>query len=120
MTIERLDGPWPTHTQCSPEPFRVEVRPDRERVIVTPHGELDLGTVDQLRAEMDALTERGFTAIVVDMRETSFIDSSGLHLLIDQSARADVRVTIIDGAWPVGRVFDVAAVRPLLRFEPAP
>ena len=102
------------------EPFRVEVRPDRERVIVTPHGELDLATADHLRAEMDDLADRGFIAIVVDMRRASFIDSSGLHLLIEQCARADVRVTIVDGAWPVSRVFDVAAVRPLLHFETAP
>jgi hypothetical protein len=28
-----------------PEPFSVEVRPDRRRVLIVPHGELDLDTV---------------------------------------------------------------------------
>jgi anti-anti-sigma factor len=102
------------------EPFRLEVRPDRQRVFVAPCGELDLATVDQLRTQIDDLVERGFGAIVVDLRETSFMDSSALHLLIDESARNDACVSIIDGRKPVSRLFDLAGVRSLLRFEVSP
>ena len=73
-----------------PEPFRVEIRPDRQRVFVEPHGELDLDTVDDLRAAVDDLALRGFEAIVIDLRATTFLDSSGLHLLIAQAARTEV------------------------------
>jgi len=103
--------------EWEPEPFRIEVLPDRRRVVVVPHGEVDIATVDQLAAEVDELVGRGFDTVVVDLRETSFLDSSGLHLLLKQSARHDAQVTVIDGALPVRRVIDLAGVRHLLRFE---
>jgi anti-anti-sigma factor len=102
-----------------PELFRVEVRPDRRRVFVEPHGEIDLDTVDQLRSAVDDVALNGFDAIVIDLRATTFLDSSGLHLLIAQAARTDVRITLIDGPELVSRLFDVAGVRHALPFEPA-
>ena len=102
-----------------PEPFRVEIRPDRQRVFVEPHGELDLDTVGDLRAAVDDLALRGFEAIVIDLRATTFLDSSGLHLLIAQAARTDARITLIDGSKVVSRVFDLTGVRDALPFEHA-
>jgi anti-anti-sigma factor len=102
-----------------PEPFRVEVLPDRRRVVVVPYGEVDIATVGQLAAEIDELVGCGFDTVVIDLRATSFLDSSGLHLLLRQSARPDARVTIIDGAPVVSRAIDLAGVRRLLRFEAA-
>jgi anti-sigma B factor antagonist len=100
-----------------PEPFRVETRPDRDRAIVIPHGEIDLSTVDAVAAEIDALVARGFDRIVLDLRRTSFMDSTGLRLAIRQTGRNDVRVTLIDGVGPVSRLFDVTGVRDALPFE---
>jgi anti-anti-sigma factor len=105
--------------RIEPEPFRVEVLPDRQRAVVVPHGELDIATVDQLAEEIDELVGRGFDTVVVDLRATSFLDSSGLHLLVRQCARIDARVSVIDGAPAVRRVIDLAGVRPLLQFEAA-
>ena len=102
-----------------PEPFRVEIRPDRRRVVVAPHGELDLDTVDQLRAAVDDLAVSGFEAIVIDLRSTTFLDSSGLHLLMVQAERPDARITLVDGPDVVSRVFDLAGVRAILPFEHA-
>lgn len=104
---------------AQPEPFSIEVRPDRHRVLVVPRGELDLGTVDGLAAEIDALVARGFDRIVVDLRETSFMDSSGVHLLLKCARRIDARITVIDGPPAVARVFDLAGVRAVLPFEDA-
>jgi hypothetical protein len=36
----------PGRDEAIPEPFAVETRPDRERVLVIPRGELELLTVD--------------------------------------------------------------------------
>ena len=102
------------------EPFGVEVLPDRGRVVVVPRGELDISTVDEVAGEIDGLVARGFDAVVLDLRATSFMDSSGLHLLLRQTARTDVRVTVIDGAPAIRRVIDLVGVRHLLRFEAAP
>jgi anti-sigma B factor antagonist len=97
--------------------FGVGIRPERERVIVTPRGELDLATVDKLRAELDGLARRGFTAMVLDLRELEFMDSAGLRLVLDQTARADATVTLIEGGEPVSRLFDLTGVRKALPFE---
>jgi anti-anti-sigma factor len=102
-----------------PEPFRVELRPDRDRVLVVPHGEVDIATVGELAAAIDDLVGRGFQAVVLDLRATSFLDSSGVHLLLNQTARPDVTVTLIDGAAPVRRVIDLSGVRDRLPFETA-
>jgi hypothetical protein len=45
-----------------PEPFSVEVRPERARVVVAPHAEFDLASVERLGAEVDGLVIRGFDA----------------------------------------------------------
>jgi hypothetical protein len=47
-----------------PEPFTLEIRPDRDRVVVTPLGEVDLATVDAVANEIDELVARGFRQIV--------------------------------------------------------
>jgi anti-sigma B factor antagonist len=100
-----------------PEPFRIEVRPDRGRVHVVAHGEVDMVTVPQLAAEIDDLVGRGFEAVVLDLRATSFLDSSGVHMLVEQAARTDARITVIEGSPQVRRILDITGVRRLLQFE---
>jgi anti-sigma B factor antagonist len=55
---------------------------DAETVIVALHGEVDVLTVDQVRVAIgDAIAKRP-RAIVVDLAELSFIDSTGLGALV--------------------------------------
>ena len=103
----------------SAEAFRVEIQPGRERVRVVPHGELDIATAPDTAREIDSLIERGFRAIVIDLRRTTFIDSTGVHLLLRQARRPDLSMTVIDGPQTVSRVIDLAGARELLSFEPA-
>jgi anti-sigma B factor antagonist len=99
-----------------PEPFDVEIRPDRGRVFVVPHGELELATVDRLAAEIDDLVAAGFDAIVLDLRRLSFLDSAGLCLIVRQVRRGDATLRIIDGGRPIARLFDVCGLRDRLPF----
>jgi len=118
-SIERRDEGASIGFEQGPEPFRVEVLPDRRRVVVVPRGEVDMATVGQLAREIDELVGRGFDTVGLDLRTTSFLDSSGLHLLLEQSAHPDAQVTLVDGMPAVRRAIDVAGIRPLLRFEAA-
>jgi anti-sigma B factor antagonist len=118
QSVERHGTGVPIRLERELEPFSVEVVPDRERVVVVPRGELDMATVDQVAGAIDELVARGFAAIVLDLRATSFLDCSGVHLVLRETARTDARVTLIDGAPEIGRVLDVVGVRHLLRFEP--
>jgi anti-sigma B factor antagonist len=100
-----------------PGAFHCVVLPDRERVVVVPVGELDLATTAELDRQVAELLESGFRHVVVDLAELSFLDSTGVHLLIRWSRRAaddgwTFEVTPGDGA--VERVLDLTGVRGLL------
>jgi anti-sigma B factor antagonist len=97
-------------------PFNVEVEPDRDRVILIPEGELDLATVDRLGAAIDGLVDAGFETLVLDLRRLTFMDSTGLCLILRQSRRSDVDIHLIDGVGVVARLFDVCGVRDRLTF----
>jgi anti-sigma B factor antagonist len=100
----------------APPGFHIDVRPDRERVVVSPEGDIDLATVDRIGAQMDELAVSGFPTIVLDLRGVTFMDSTGLSLIVRQSARSDVDVRLVDGAGPVSRLIDLTGVREVLHF----
>jgi anti-anti-sigma factor len=99
-----------------PVPFDVEVRPARERVVVAPRGELDIATAERVESEIDGLVAAGFADIVLDLRGLTFMDSTGVWLVLRQVRRPDVAVHLIDGSGPVARLFDVTGVREDLPF----
>ena len=67
------------------EPFVTEVERREGVTIVRPHGELDVGTSGTLLGALNGIdTEH----LVLDLRGLSFIDSTGLHLLVALQQRA--------------------------------
>jgi anti-sigma B factor antagonist len=81
---------------------------------LTPIGELDLATAPVLESAFEAaLRDHDAEMIVVDLTELSFIDSSGIHLLIRMhGACADLdRLRVINGSRPVERLLDLTGVR---------
>ena len=102
--------PSPSHAQF--QPFTVSVVPDRSEVAVVPAGELDATAVDELDAEVRSLRRSGFDHVVIDLRQTGFIDSSGLRLLLslrNDAKRDGHRLTMIRGRAEVQRIFDLTA-----------
>jgi anti-sigma B factor antagonist len=84
---------------------------------LTVLGELDMATVPILeRAFSAVLAEGDVRMIVVDLSALSFMDSSGIHLLLrmkDACGAAD-RLRIVNGSPAVVRLLDLAGVRELL------
>ncbi len=100
-------------------PFTCEVEIAAERAWVRLAGELDLATVPALDARLERLADGGEREIFVDLGELSFIDSSGLHLLVKWSRRAieeGVAFSLGPGPPAVQRVFSLAGVEHLLPF----
>ena len=98
------------HDTIGVQPFRVTTRSDGARTIVVAHGELDLGTVPAVEREVQELRARGVTQVVLDLRELTFIDSSGLSLLLrlDAEARANgFSFAITEGDGPVRRLLQL-------------
>ncbi len=95
------------------EPFRVEVHPERDAVRVTPVGELDIATTGQVEDRLRELHTSGFRRFVLDLRELEFMDSNGLHLVLDWSARASedgIGFAFVEGPPAVQRVLEVSGV----------
>jgi anti-anti-sigma factor len=98
----------------SPESFSVAVVPDRNEVRVVPSGELDLASVDAVDGEVRQLRRSGFDQVVLDLRRLTFMDSSGLRLLLDlrdDAARDGLDLVLVPGPPAVQRVFELTATR---------
>jgi anti-sigma B factor antagonist len=96
-----------------PAAFRVELIPDRTRILVAPHGELDLSTAGEVGDAIAEVRERGFERIVLDLRGVTFIDSTGVRLLVRTRSAADEGswdFSIIDGGEQAGHVLVLAGV----------
>jgi len=101
--------------------FRCEVEPERDCVRVRPVGELDMATAPEVADRMQELHDAGFRRFVVDLRETTFLDSSGIRLLLrwDAALRGDGGdLALVPGPPGVRRVFDVAGMSEQFRFIP--
>ena len=82
-------------------------------------GELDFAAAPGLKAELDALRETRCRRVVLDLRSLRFMDSAGLHCILelDAQAREDGRtVALIPGPAAVQRVFEVTHTEALLPF----
>ena len=50
--------------------------------VIAAEGEVDLGTVDRLRAATSEVVRKRPRTVIFDLRRVSFIDSSGLGILV--------------------------------------
>ncbi len=103
-----------------PASLRVDVHPERTVVRVAPAGELHLGTAELLAQQLRELRESGFEQIVLDLRKLTFVDSTGVALIMaeDRCARGNGHdLTLISGPPPIQRVLELCGVLALLRFN---
>ena len=111
--------------RSAPQPhdeFRIEVHPERTVVRVAPVGELDLATVSSVQHQLQELRDSGFDRIVLDLRRLTFIDSSGLALLIAEHhiARDNGHdLTLIQGPPAIQRIMQICGVADLLAAQVA-
>ncbi|MDA0162153.1 STAS domain-containing protein [Solirubrobacter ginsenosidimutans] len=88
--------------------FSVSRRRVGDAIVVAPAGEIDLATVDDLQAAVDAAAGES-EQVVLDLREVTFIDSAGLRLVL-QSSRAIAGFGVVRGSREVQRVFDLVGL----------
>jgi len=102
-----------------PAPFRVELRTERDVLRVCPFGEVDIDTVNRIREQLENATATGARQVVLDLHGVSFLDSTGLHLVLDADAASRAQgwvFGLIGGPPDVQRVFDLTGSRPRLPF----
>ncbi|MBO0746299.1 MAG: STAS domain-containing protein [Candidatus Dormibacteraeota bacterium] len=99
----------------------LEIKPDRDRVIVCPAGEIDLANASTLQETVVELLERGFGCVVIDLRGVTFLDSSGIRALILSHNRAQelgARTPVILGGPCTRRPLEITGVLDYLDIDP--
>ena len=92
---------------------------DDHRLAIIPTGELDMSTAAKLEEAVRAAEATDAKRIVVDLSEVTFMDSTGLKLLLEASARARAnsnRLRLIRGPRRVQRVFELTKTEEILPF----
>jgi anti-sigma B factor antagonist len=100
--------------------FVCDVHPDRDRVIVRLGGELDLATAPEVGTTVHDLFDAGFTSVVVDLRQLTFLDSTGIHTLVSAQRSAERRecsLSLLRGPRSVHRVFELTGTDSLFAFD---
>jgi len=93
-----------------PDLFRVTAQPVEDAILVSATGEIDMSTVDVLESELTMAREEGSTALL-DLSGVTFIDSTGLHLLLEashSSAVSDWGFFIVRPSEAVQRLIEVS------------
>lgn len=94
--------------------MRIDAPSARTRIIA-PVGELDAHTAPDLRAAIDeTLAVPDLMQLVVDLSETSFLDSSALGVLVVAFKRMRARDgrldVVVSAAAPIRRIFRITAL----------
>jgi anti-sigma B factor antagonist len=86
---------------------------ERGGVRVRPIGEIDMGSIDRLRERTNEVMAAGPTRLVLDLRATTFLDSSGLHLVLEMdewAAANGAEFMIVGGPRAIRVAFDAAGL----------
>lgn len=86
----------------------------RGAVVVRPAGEIDLGVSEQLRTSIDAALEQYETGhLIINLKGVSYIDSSGLGVLLGRYKRlaaAGGKVSLVDPRPQVKKILELSGL----------
>jgi anti-anti-sigma factor len=97
-------------------------RQDRE-VVVVARGEIDLASSPELQAALRS-PEAQAPSVVLDLREVTFMDSSGLGVIVGQNARAreegfSFAVAVTEGR-EVARILELSGLTAMVDVRSTP
>ena len=103
-----------------PREFDIDVSDDGALLVIVPSGELDLATVPSVRDALARCSD-SHRALVLDLRDVTFMDSTAVRLLIEmRTGELADRFAVVPPPDPVGQVLDVSGVRSLFRWVGEP
>jgi anti-anti-sigma factor len=101
-------------------PFKVERQQSNGTVRVVIRGELDMETGPRAEEELRRAEDDRPPVLVLDLREVSFFDSTGLQLVLDADVRAREEgrtFVVLPGEGEARRVLELAEVTDRLNLE---
>jgi anti-anti-sigma factor len=92
------------------------------RHTISVAGELDMASAPELTAMIERVCAEGASAITVDLSGLTFIDSTGLHIIISTSERCKnlgLDFQLVPGPQKIQRLFEVTGLLNVLPFQVA-
>jgi anti-sigma B factor antagonist len=83
---------------------------DRRTHVITVSGEIHVSTAPEFQRRLDTAISKGKTAVVLDLTETEFIDSTGLSVLLNglrRVTRQRGRMALVCRNPTVLRLFEI-------------
>ena len=83
---------------------------DRRTHVITVSGEIHVSTAPEFQRRLDAAISRGKTAVVLDLSEVEFIDSTGLSVILNglrRVTRQRGRMALVCTNPTVLRLFEI-------------
>lgn len=97
-----------------PDPFSIAVTEDGDRVFIAPTGGIDIATCPVLRSRMSELAKEGFASLVLDLRQVTFLDSSGVRLILERISDPQVEFGVVAGNPSVQRIFEILGITEMI------
>jgi anti-sigma B factor antagonist len=97
----------------APEFTLTEDSLDSDRHVVAVRGEIDLFTAPDLKTTLVAAIDAGKSRIVVDLTETTFLDSTALGVLIGAVKRLRARdgaLTLVNTDANIAKTFEITGL----------
>jgi anti-anti-sigma factor len=121
MTDDVTERREPSRAEMLIDLGALTVRSEREGDVHTIRlsGELDLATADDVQRELERVEATDAHSILMDLSQLTFMDSTGVRLLVTAHARARVdsnRLTLLRGGRAVQRILQLSGVEALLPF----
>jgi anti-sigma B factor antagonist len=104
----------------SPEILAIGAYRDRDEYIIELAGELDLSAVTRVSEAFASALDSGAEAIVLDLRELEFVDSTGVHAILTAARLAGEqgrRFVLVRGPRQVQRIFEISGIADRLAFS---
>jgi anti-sigma B factor antagonist len=106
-----------------PEHFTATTTANGGGTVMTLAGELDMQGTFVLEPRIDALVAEAPEAVTFDLRGLTFVDSTGLAVLVGGYQRLEesgIRSRFLRGSDDIQRIFTIAGFDGVLPFEDAP
>jgi len=98
--------------------FRIEEeRPAPGVTVLVVHGDADLHAAPELRDRLGSAVDAGDSGIVVDLTQTSFLDSTALGVLLGALKRlreSDGRIQLVASRPEIRRIFEITLLDQVL------
>ncbi|HEV3228069.1 MAG TPA: STAS domain-containing protein [Solirubrobacteraceae bacterium] len=96
-----------------PTDFKLSDQASDQRHVVSVAGEIDLFTAPELKQRLVSLIDSGQRHIVIDLSETTFLDSTGLGVLIGAVKRLrgqDGELVIVNRDESIAKTFEITGL----------